>query len=254
MQPFHIVRSSSGTKSRSKQAEQRPTGFQAVARAADILAMFSIDRPALSLAEISERLEVSRPTAHRYATALRQAGLLRQSDGEYTLAPRIVELASIALAGLSVIEVAGPHLERLGRTTRQTTVLSVWDREAPTVVRVHDAAAGRLVRIVVTTGSRLPVESAQGLVFRAYMEPRSRDPRLAEIRRTGSILFPDVVEGISALAAPVLRGEEIVATIALVGTSAALAADPNSELKISLHETANELSLDLGHVFEDGEG
>ena len=69
-------------------------------------------------------------------------------------------------------------------------VLSVWDGEAPVVVRV-DANTGRLVRIVVATGSRLPMDSAQGRVFAAFFDDvpdppdadavRS-DPRFTELR------------------------------------------------------------------------
>jgi len=222
-------------------------GFQSVARAAQLLEMFTVERPALSLGEITERLEVSKPTAHRYATALRDAGLVRQADGAYTLGPRVVELASAALAGLEVIEVAGPHLARLGAETSQSAVLSVWDGEAPVVVRVHDAAAGRIVRIVVATGSRLPTASAQGIVFRAHMDRDDPDPALAAARRDRLAYFPDVVEGIAALASPVLRGEEIVATIAVVGTSAAIARSPRAVMSRTLVAAADALSRELGH-------
>lgn len=246
MTAFHIV--SQGVAARRDPAP--PTGFQSVARAAQLLGMFTVEQPQLTLTDVTERLAVSKPTAHRYATALRQAGLLRQADGAYTLGPRIVELASAALAGLGVINVARPHLERLGAGTSQTAVLSVWDGEAPVVVRVHDAAAGRLVRIVVTTGSRLPRESAQGLVFAAFMEPENGDPRLHSIRRDRLAHFPDVVEGIAALAAPVFQGEEIVATIALVGTAAGIAKSPRAAMSRTLRDTASALSLELGHVVE----
>ncbi len=212
--------------------------------------MFTVEEPQLSLSEITERLGVSKPTAHRYATALRQTGLLRLSDGYYTLGPRIVELASAALAGLGVINIARPHLERLGTEASQTAVLSVWDGEAPVVVRVHDTGAGRLVRIVVTTGSRLPRESAQGLVFSAYLEPDNRDPRLEEIRRERISYMPDIVEGIAAVASPVFQGEEIVATIALVGTVAAIPKSARSALSRVLRDTAEALSFELGHVVE----
>jgi DNA-binding IclR family transcriptional regulator len=231
-------------------------GFQSVARAAQLLEMFTVERPALSLGEITDRLGVSKPTAHRYASALRDAGLVRQADGAYTLGPRIVELASAALAGLEVIDVAGPHLVRLGEDTAQSAVLSVWDGEAPVVVRVHDAVAGRMVRIVVNTGTRLPPESAQGMVFRAFMEDaasgrarkRAEDSELKAVRRNRLAYFPDVVDGIAALAAPVMQGEEIVATMALVGTSAAIARSPRAAMSRTLVAAAEGLSQELGHV------
>ena len=249
MTAFHIV--SQGVATRPSSNEIAPTGFQSVARAAKLLGMFTIEQPSLTLSDITERLAVSKPTAHRYATALRQAGLLRQADGAYTLGPRIVELASAALAGLGVINVARPHLERLGADTAQTAVLSVWDGEAPVVVRVHDGAPARLVRIVVTTGSRLPRESAQGLVFSAFLDPENGDPRLRAIRRQRLCYFPDVVEGIAALAAPVFQGEEIVATMALVGTASAIPKGPRAGVARALRRAATSLSEELGHVVDE---
>lgn len=98
---------------------------QSVERAARLLSLFSVDEPELSLAELQARLGTSKATAHRYATALRRAGLLRLSGGGYTLGPRIVELAATALAGLRIVKVAGPYLERLVAELNETAVLSV---------------------------------------------------------------------------------------------------------------------------------
>jgi len=214
--------------------------------------MFTIEQPEVTLAEITERLGVSKATAHRYATALRQAGLLRQSEGVFTLGPRIVELGSAALAGLGVIRVARPHLERLGGDTAQTAVLSVWDGEAPVVVRVHDgASAGRTVRVVVTTGAKLPPYSAQGLVFRAFLGEED-GKELEEVRRRRVVHVADVAdEGIAAIAAPVFQGEEIVATMALVGTTPAISKSARGAMAKAVRDAAENLSLELGHIVED---
>ncbi|MBS1678992.1 MAG: helix-turn-helix domain-containing protein [Actinobacteria bacterium] len=241
-----------GKKAERSDPDESNTGFQAVARATELLGMFSTDEPALSLAQMSARLEVSKPTAHRYATALRRAGFLNHADGVYTLGPRVVELAAAALAGLDVIEVAGPHLDRLGAATRQTSVLAVWDGEAPVAVRVHDAAAGQIVRVVVSVGSRLTTDGAHGRVFRAYLDPGDESPELIRARRDGVVYSASVVEGIRALAAPVFQGDQIVATMALVGTAAAIPGGTRSQMARSLREAAAALSLDLGHVADVG--
>jgi IclR family pca regulon transcriptional regulator len=221
--------------------------IQSVERAARMLGLFTVDEPQLTLGEITARMQMSKATVHRYATALRNAGLLRQAGGAYTLGPRVVELASAALAGLAVLTVAGPYLERLVAQTGETAVLSVWDGEAPVVVRV-DANTSRLVRIVVTTGSRLPLDSAQGKVFRAFMDAPAADPELAEVRRVRLAHFGEVVEGIGALAAPVFQGPEVVATLALVGTVASIDPDPEAPLARALRDAADALSTELGFV------
>jgi len=216
--------------------------IQSVERAARMLGLFTVDEPQLMLSDLTARMGMSKATVHRYATALRNAGLLRFTGGYYTLGPRVVELASAALAGLSVMKVAGPYLERLVSETGETAVLSVWDGEAPVVVRVDDNSS-RLVRIVVATGSRLPQDSAQGQVFRAFME---RDPELEQIRRERIAHYAAVVDGIAALAAPVFQGEEIVATLALVGTTASIEAA--GEMSGLLRDAAENLSTELGFV------
>ncbi len=217
---------------------------QSVERAARLLGLFSVDEPELTLPEITARMGMTRATAHRYATALRHAGLLRSAGGAYTLGPRVVELASAALAGLGVVKLAGPYLERLVAETSHTAVLSVWDGEAPVVVRVADNS-DRLVRIVVATGSRLPPQSAQGTVFRAYMEDA---PELAGVRRRQLAVYSQVVEGIAAVAAPVFQAGEVVATLALVGTTASISDDPEAAMAHALRGAAAGLSTELGFV------
>ena len=219
--------------------------IQSVERAARMLGLFTVDEPQLMLSDLTARMGMSKATVHRYATALRNAGLLRFTGGYYTLGPRVVELSSAALAGLSVMKVAGPYLERLVAETGETAVLSVWDGEAPVVVRVDDNSS-RLVRIVVATGSRLPQDSAQGQMFRAFMEPPGSDPELDRIRASRLSHYSAVVEGIAALAAPVFQGEEIVATIALVGTTSSIASD--GEMATRLRDAAENLSTELGFV------
>jgi DNA-binding IclR family transcriptional regulator len=225
--------------------EERAPVNQSVERAARLLSLFSVEEPELSLAELTARLETSKATAHRYATALRRAGLLRLSAGGYTLGPRVVELAATALAGLRIVKVAGPYLERLVSEVNETAVLSIWDGEAPVVVRVDDNT-DRLVRINVRTGSRLPLDSAQGKVFRAFLGDESNE--LAEIRREGVAFTARVVEGIAALGAPIFQGDEIAATMALVGTTASIPDEPGSEMATRLRETAAALTAELGFV------
>ncbi|MDQ3994018.1 MAG: IclR family transcriptional regulator [Actinomycetota bacterium] len=225
--------------------EERAPINQSVERAARLLSLFSVDEPELALAELTTRLGTSKATAHRYATALRRAGLLRLSGGGYTLGPRIVELAATALAGLRIVKVAGPYLERLVSELNETAVLSIWDGEAPIVVRVDDNT-DRLVRINVRTGSRLPLDSAQGKIFRAFLT--DEDGELAAVRATGVAFNARIVQGIAALAAPVFQGDEIVAATALVGTTAAISSDPDAPLATELRDTAAALSAELGFL------
>jgi DNA-binding IclR family transcriptional regulator len=57
-----------------------------------------------------------------------------------------------------------------------------------------------------------------------------------------------VVEGICAIAAPVFQGDDLVAAMALVGTTASIDTDPDGHMGRLLRETAAALSNELGFV------
>ena len=229
---------------------------QSVERAVRLLGFFTPERPDLSLGELTAFLGASRSTTHRYVLALRRAGLLRHDPaaGVYTLGPKVVELAASALAGLRIIKVAGPHLERLVAHVNETAVLSIWDGDAPVVVRVEDNT-DRIVRIVVRTGTRLPADSAQGKVHCAFNPEAGGSGmgpgELAEIRARRVAVNSRVVEGIRAIAAPVFQDRQLAATMALVGTAAAIPDDPASPLAAALLEAADVLSAELGFLPAD---
>jgi DNA-binding IclR family transcriptional regulator len=232
---------------RSRMAETPLPAIQSVERAARMLGLFTVEQPELALSDLTARSGMSKGTVHRYATALRNAGLLRLHNGVYTLGPRVVELASAALEGLGVVRVAGPYLDRLVSETGETAVLSVWDGEAPVVVRVQDNTS-KLVRIVVATGSRLPPDSAQGQLFRAFLERDDVSTGLRRVRELRMAQNAAVVDGIAALAAPVFQGAEIAATLALVGTTASIETEPSAPMARALRAAAETLSAELGFV------
>lgn len=221
--------------------------IQSVERAARMLGLFTVDEPRLTLGDLTTRMGMNKATVHRYALALRNAGLLRFNDGLYTLGPRVVELASAALEGLAVVRLAGPYLDELVSATGETAVLSVWDGEAPVVVRVQDNTS-KLVRIMVATGSRLPRDSAQGQVFQAFLDREDASAELARIRAQRLAENAAVVGGIAALAAPVFQGAEIIATLALVGTTVSIETDLRGKMARALVSAADTLSAELGFV------
>jgi DNA-binding IclR family transcriptional regulator len=229
---------------------------QSVERAVRMLGFFSPDEPELTIPQLTARLGTSKATAHRYALALRHVGLLRHdaASGAYSLGPRIVELAATALASLRIVKIAGPHMERLVQAVNETVVLSVWDGEAPVVMRVEDNA-DRIVRISVRTGSRLPIDSAQGKVFAAFSdqapEPGPSERERAHVRSTRIAVNSRVVQGIRAIATPVFQERELVAAMAIVGTTAGIPESPSSPMALELIQSTNLLTAELGSLWID---
>jgi DNA-binding IclR family transcriptional regulator len=58
----------------------------------------------------------------------------------------------------------------------------------------------------------------------------------------------EVVDGIAAVAAPVFQGVEIVATLALVGTTASIETETGAPMAQALSAAARALSAELGFV------
>lgn len=228
-------------------------GNQSVERAVRLLSAFTPEEPELTLNQLMDRIGTGKATTHRYAMALREPGLLRYdaASGLYSLGPRVVEMAAAARASLRVIGIAAPYMERLVRELNETVVLSVWDGERPVVVRVDDRT-DRVVRMVVQTGSRLPLSSSQGRVFCAYLRDFNAaahgmaTAELEEIRRHGVAVNSQVMQGIRAVAAPVFQDGDITATLAVVGTTAAIPVEPDSPVAALVRQTADRLSAQLG--------
>lgn len=234
--------------------------IQSVQRAATVLNAFTVGRPRLTLGEITARLGVSKPTAHRYTKALREADLLRFDPvaGLYSLGPQVLTLAAAVRAGHPIIGASGPFLEELVRTVNETVVLSVWDGEGPIVVRVDDNA-NRLVRISIRAGSRLSLESAQGRLFCAFLDPedvpglsarlrRSRELRaeLEEIRARRLATNTPQATGVRTIAAPVFEESGITAAIAIVGTTVTVPPGAGSAMAGALARTAAAMTRELG--------
>jgi DNA-binding IclR family transcriptional regulator len=237
--------------------------IQTVQRAALILGSFTVGKPRLSLNEITARLGASKPTAHRYTKALRAANLLRYDERTalYSLGPQVLTLAAAARAGLPIVTAAEPYMEQLVKEVGETVVLSVWDGEAPIVVRCADNT-DHLVQISVRTGARLSLTgSAQGRIFCAYLPPdqlpggprRHREllSEIEAIRTDGLSVNSPAVNGVRTIAAPIFEGETVVAAMAIIGTAVTVADDVTSPMAVKLLQTTRELSRRLGNLDPD---
>jgi IclR family pca regulon transcriptional regulator len=193
--------------------------IQSIERAVRLLSLFGHEEPYLSLPQLTERSGLGRASTHRYATALRREGLLRYDPARnlYSLGPRILGLAAVAMASLRVVAIAGQHMDRLAHELNETVVLSVADGGAAIVARVSEAPR-RSVLISPRLGMRLdPRDSAQGVLITALTtDGAGLDPEvLARVRATRMSTLVDGNFGV--LAAPVFQGGTLVATMAVLG-------------------------------------
>ena len=221
--------------------------IQAIERAVRILGLFRHDDPYLTLPQLTERSGLGRASTHRYATALRREGLLRYDEARkvYSLGPRLLGLASVAMASLRVVSIAGQHMDRLAHELNETVVLSVADSGAAMIARVSEAPR-RDVRISPRLGTRLEQGSAQGQLIAALStsDGAGLDPEVAErVRATRMATLVDGNFGI--IAAPVFQGGTLVATMAVIGFRDDVS-DTTTDKIEALRRTADDVSAELG--------
>jgi DNA-binding IclR family transcriptional regulator len=245
---------------------------RALQRGLAILASFSHQQASLSLAEVSGRLSIPKPTTLRLLECLRGEGFATYDpiSARYSLGPRAFEVGS-AYLGASALEQHGPpFLRRLARDTGQTanlgildgfTVLHVSVAEPDRPLRYHTRAGEHdalhctglgKVLIAQWTAERLhELASEVGLARRTpstVTELSDLEAELARVRQCG--YAEDGEEGavgLRCLAAPVrdARGD-VIAAMSISGAAAEFNGHHRAELLRLLFEQSRGLSRRLG--------
>jgi DNA-binding IclR family transcriptional regulator len=93
-----------------------------------LLRQFTVEQPVRGIAELAEVLNVSRPTAHRYASTCLELGYLEQAPlRRYRLARRATEPGLAMLGSLALVRRARPILRELRQSTGRTVSLAILD-------------------------------------------------------------------------------------------------------------------------------
>ena len=224
------------------------TSIQAITRAVQMLEMFSLQQLEFSLSQLTDRFGLGKTTTHRYATSLRDNGLLRYDHrtGRYSLGIRLIQLGQLAQAALHVVQAAGPHLGRAANELNETVVLSIWDGQSAVVVRIAEAPR-RTTYLGVRIGSKLGPKTAQSSVFRAYLSPRAfKKAEFAGFLRHGVVIVTNPEDDVRAVACPIHQNGEVVAVMAVVGTPRRIPKGPDSTIANHLRMAADKLSGELG--------
>lgn len=227
-------------------------GIQSVEVGAVILLALSSSDKALTLKEICDQTGMTPSKIHRYLASFIRTGFVKQDieTGKYDLGAQSLDLGLSALGRFNVVEGSTEVLERLTSETGMTTLLSVWSKRGPTIVRTRRATAALIT--VLSHGVTLPAtRSATGQVFIAFLEksltrdiikkeleqnrrntglkfgPQSKaelEQIIDSVRRHGAAWVDvSVVPSLKGVAVPILDPDGFAnAVIAIVGTDAKL--------------------------------
>ncbi|MBB4685383.1 IclR family transcriptional regulator domain-containing protein [Amycolatopsis jiangsuensis] len=251
-------------------AERGAHHVQSLERGLAVIKAFGAEAPHLTLSEVARSTGLTRAAARRFLLTLVDLGYVR-TDGKYfSLTARVLELGYAFLAGLSLAELAQPHLERLSAKVRESSSVSVL--EIPDIVYVARVAVSRIMTVSINVGTRFPAyATSMGHVLLADMTPFELDmflgvtdferltahtltdrdslkSELAAVARQGwAMVDQELEEGLRSVAAPIYdrSGRAVAAVNISTHASRTSAETARTELVPSLLATAAAISDDL---------
>ena len=178
---------------------------QSLERGLAVIRAFDAEHRELGLSEVARITGLSRAAARRFLLTLVSLGYVHQVDGRFSLRPRVLELGYAYLSGLSLPEVAQPHMETLVATVNESSSVSVLDDLD--IVYVARVPTRRIMSITLAVGTRLPAfATSMGRVLLAALPPAELDQRLSRIDFRP--LTPHTVRDVGALRDVLARARE----------------------------------------------
>ena len=253
---------------------EKRRGVQSVDIGVSILKVIAESDEALPLKKISVAVDMAASNVHRYVSSFVQSGLLRQDPytTHYDLGPLALEIGLSALSRTNIVEIATPEMKRIASEHHLMVLLSVYSIHGPTIVKFQQCNPPVVTSIAL--GSLLPMRSATGRAFIAFLPREITEPALhTEFKKSGKPgnkamlraiedsletirknrfagIGIDVLPGLQAVASPILNfNGEASAVLSLTGAEDKLDNLKHPALK-DLLETTGRLSHHLGFLGE----
>jgi IclR family transcriptional regulator, acetate operon repressor len=259
-----------------------PSGTQAVDRAARLLATVVHSPAAVTFTELTAATGLAKSTTSRLLLALERNGLVRRDDhGRFLPGEMFVSFAWRGGADTSLVAVAQPFMDQLGKSTGETVNLGVAIGSQATGQHAETIAQVDCTYLIGGTnwvGLSVPLHaSALGKVLLAYgaaqLPPGPKGPEgtrqetlpqvtektissttalraeLAQVRARGYAVSDEELEaGLIAIAAPVFRYDgAVVAALAVSAPKSRMRRDTATAVARRCVEEAASLSSALGH-------
>ncbi len=154
---------------------------QTVARALSVLRAFSRERPDMSVAEVTRRLDLPRTIVLRLLNTLENAGYVERvaDTSRYRIGLAALELGALYLADNPLIVKAADVLDDLARQTGYTAYLGALDRGDGVILALREGQ--QPVRFVWAIGDRLPATTtAFGKAMLMHMDGQLVDEILGD--------------------------------------------------------------------------
>ncbi|WP_339106188.1 IclR family transcriptional regulator [Haloterrigena salinisoli] len=222
-----------------------------------------------SLAELANELEFAKSTIHSHLATLESNEYVVRNDNVYELSLKFLEHGMFVKNNRPIARVGNPILEDLADETGEVAWLIVEEHGKAVyldkamgekAVQTHARVGGRAQLHHLATGklilAYLPDERVEEIIARhglpeltpnTITDPDELKAELEQIRADGiAINDKETVNGLRAIAAPVLGDDTIYGGISISGPANRLTIDRcHNEIEPLLLEATNELELKL---------
>ncbi|MDB5596105.1 MAG: transcriptional regulator, IclR family [Hyphomicrobiales bacterium] len=237
--------------------------IRAVQRAFQVLRAFTPEQPSMTVAELQQRVGISRPTLYRLLATLECEGLVKGAGDplRYQLDFGVARIANAWFRNIDPARVAAPILTRLWHRVDETVAFLV-PRGTSRICVVEYAGSqklsyarglGHVDHIAATASGRSILAFADAATIQDALATLSEAERenveaeLGQIRRKGYAISNGSIEGIRGVAVPVFdRSAFVSGSVSITGPETRL---QKQNLKRCIEEArraASEVSIALG--------
>jgi IclR family KDG regulon transcriptional repressor len=244
---------------------------RSIDRAIDVLQAFTLEKPILTIEEISKISGIPNSTVYRILYTLERRGLVKfdQDTSSYKPGFRLIEFGSLITSVLDVHQEAEKILIDLHIKTRQTVLMAVSDGDQIVYIFKRENYEG--LKFSSLVGQRRPfIYGVLGPVLLAYLPDKLIEhilsipvpkhtpytntdtnlirQRMSQIKKDGFYIESDETNiGVTGIGAPVFNAtKEITAAVGVVGPSIQLAGNKLEQAKAALMEATQEISAKMG--------
>ncbi|MCC7210100.1 MAG: IclR family transcriptional regulator [Anaerolineae bacterium] len=244
-----------------------------VAKALDILNLFSRAEPRLTVTEIGRRLAMPKSTAHHLLMTLAEYGFVEQTeDSAYALGRAVIALTQTVLVNVELRDRAAPLLRALADACDESVYLTV--RDAHTVLYIYAIESSRRLLARTAVGDRVAMYcTSVGKAILAFLPPEEVNEMYAgaplrpftphtitqlpalhdELRATRergySVDNAEHEDGTFCVGAPIFDGQgRVIGSCSISGGDPDIMGARLPALSESVVSTAQEISRHMGYV------
>jgi IclR family transcriptional regulator, acetate operon repressor len=244
-----------------------PNGTQAVDRAARLLAEVVHSGDPVTFTELTVATGLAKSTTSRLLLALERNGLVRRDDhGRFLPGEMFVSFAWRGGADTSLVAVAQPFMDRLGKSTGETINLGIANGTAAETIAQVDCTyliggtnwvglsvplhASALGKVLLAHGAaQLPPGPLAKVTEKTITSEVALRAELAGVRARGyAVTDEELEQGLIAIAAPVFRYDgTVVAGLSVSAPTSRMRRDTATAVARRCVQEAAGLSSALGH-------